>query len=313
MENLQEGPKRFDTMSFAEKMKQIKADEKARKAAAKSGTSIPTVSPPAPIASAPYSKTPVTSAPKSTTSFDPMADKYAGGSADRRASKRIFNAVSDFESGALKASDSRHKEIAAHAQKQFKLVNSFIKKKFGIPDFDIKASLVWDGAAEGITAGTDMQAAKPFCFFDFSKYYKNPGDINQYRWKRLEYDDMDMDPIIGSVDKATWQDCVTISICHEFSHAVQGCKDINILHKVVAALPKYKGNCDDGVHGPFFKAIYRCIRGNIMGTKKEERYLSFSQFMSEIKKPEEKKREIRIPKLPPKITEPELVSLVKDK
>lgn len=28
-----------------------------------------------------------------------------------------------------------------------------------------------------------------------------------------------------------------------------------------------------------------------MGTKKEERYLSFSQFMSEIKKPGEKKRD----------------------
>lgn len=304
--NLQEGSKRLGTMTFAEKMKQIKADEKARKAARKAGT-------PVPVASAPSPKAPVASAPKSPTSFDPMANKYAGGSADRRAAKKIFNAVADFESGALKASDSRHKEIAAHAQKQFKLVNSFIKKKFGIPDFDIKASLVWDGAAEGITAGTDMQAAKPFCFFDFSKYYKNPGDINQYRWKRLEYDDMDMDPIIGSVDKATWQDCVTISICHEFSHAVQGCKDIDILQKVVAALPKYKGNCDDGIHGPFFKTIYRCIRGNIMGTKKEERYLPFSQFVSEVKKSEEKKREIRLPKLPPKITEPELVSLITDK
>lgn len=46
-----------------------------------------------------------------------------------------------------------------------------------------------------------------------------------------------------------------------------------------------------------------------MGTKKEERYLSFTQFMDEVKKSEEKKREIRIPKLPLKITEPELVSL----
>ena len=50
-----------------------------------------------------------------------------------------------------------------------------------------------------------------------------------------------------------------------------------------------------------------------MGTKKEERYQSFSQFMMEIKKSEEKKREIKLPKLPQKITEPELVSLDTDK
>ena len=265
-----------------------------------------------PVASAPATKAHVATAPSPkapTAGYDPMSSKYAGGSADRRAAKKIFNAVEDFESGTLKASDPRHKEIGTFAQKQFKLVGAFIKKKFGLPYFDIKASLVWDGAAEGITAGTDMQGSKPFCFFDFSRYYKYPGELNQYKWKRLEYDDMDTDPIIGSVYKASWQDCVTISICHEFSHAIQSCKDIDVLQKVVAALPKYKGNCDDGLHGEFFKAIYRCIRGNIMGTKKEERYLSFGQFMDEVKKPEEKKREIRLPKLPPKITEPELVSL----
>lgn len=41
----------------------------------------------------------------------------------------------------------------------------------------------------------------------------------------------------------------------------------------------------------------------------DERYKSFSQFMSEVKKSVDKKREIRLPKLPPKISEPELVSL----
>lgn len=204
-----------------------------------------------PVASAPATKAPVATAPSPkapTAGYDPMSSKYAGGSADRRAAKKIFNAVEDFESGTLKASDPRHKEIGTFAQKQFKLVGAFIKKKFGLPYFDIKASLVWDGAAEGITAGTDMQGSKPFCFFDFSRYYKYPGELNQYKWKRLEYDDMDTDPIIGSVYKASWQDCVTISICHEFSHAIQSCKDINVLQKVVAALPKYKGNCDDGLH-----------------------------------------------------------------
>jgi len=301
MHNLQEGAKRFGTMTFAEKMKQIKADEKARK----TGNSVPAISTPIP---------PATPAPKTPSSgYDPMANKYAGGSADKRAAKKIFNAVEDFESGVLKASDPRHKEIAAFAQKQFKLVNAFIKKKFDLPNFNIKASLIWDGAANGITAGTDMQAEKPFCFFDFSKYYKNPGSLDQYKWKRLEYDDMDTDSVIGSIYKASWQDCVTVSICHEFSHAIQACKDINTLQKVVSALPRYKDNCDDGLHGEFFKAIYRCIRGNIMGTKKEERYQSFSQFMMEIKKSEEKKREIKLPKLPQKITEPELVSLDTDK
>ena len=289
--------KKFGNLSYAEMMKKIKADETVKKAA----KSVSVVAP----APASHKAVPVAS----KAAYDPMASNYAAGSADKRAAKKIFNAVEDFESGDLKASDSRHKEISSFAQKQFKLVGAFIKKKFGLPNFDIKVSLVWDGAAEGITAGTDMQASKPFCFFDFSRYYKYPGELNQYKWKRLEYDDMDTDPIIGSVYKANWQDCVTISICHEFSHAIQSCKDINILQKVVDALPKYKGNCDDGLHGPFFKAIYRCIRGNIMGTKKEERYLSFSQFMIEVKKPKEKKREIRLPKLPTKITDTELVSL----
>lgn len=59
-----------------------------------------------------------------------------------------------------------------------------------------------------------------------------------------------------------------------------------------------------------FKAIYRCIRGNIMGTKKEEKIQSFNEFLAEVeKKDKAKKREIRIPKLPPKITEPERVSV----
>lgn len=287
MEKLQEGPKRFGTLTFADKMKQIKADAKARKAAKPEPPPLPsglTKPDPNKPAIPPVSKAPVAASPSSktpTAGYDPMANKYAGGSADRRAAKRIYNAVSDFETGALKASDARHKEIAAFAQKQFKVVNDFIKKKFDLPNFNIKASLVWDGAADGITAGTDLQADKPFCFFDFSRYYKNPGDINKWKWKRLEYDDMDTDPIIGSVYNATWQDCVTISICHEFSHAVQACKDIDSLHKIVGALPRYKGNCDDGLHGEFFKAIYRCVRGNIMGTKKEDRYYSFSEFLDE--------------------------------
>lgn len=269
--------KRFTTLTFAEKMKQIKADEKARKAAKIEPTTLPLNKP----AAAAPTKPPIAPQVAPKGSFDPMANKYAGGSADKRATKRIYNAVSDFETGSLKASDARHKEIAAFAQKQFKVVNDFIKKKFGLPDFNIKASLVWDGAADGITAGTDLQATKPFCFFDFSRYYKNPGDINKWKWKRLEYDEMDTDPIIGSVYNATWQDCVTISICHEFSHAVQACKDMDSLHKIVEALPRYKGNCDDGLHGEFFKAIYRCVRGNIMGTKKEEKYHSFSEFLDE--------------------------------
>lgn len=47
-----------------------------------------------------------------------------------------------------------------------------------------------------------------------------------------------------------------------------------------------------------------------MGTKKEEKIQSFNEFLAEVeKKDKAKKREIRIPKLPPKITEPERVSV----
>ena len=49
-----------------------------------------------------------------------------------------------------------------------------------------------------------------------------------------------------------------------------------------------------------------------MGTKREERHLTFAEFLEETKPADKKKREIRLPKLPPKITEPELVSVVKE-
>lgn len=261
-----------------------------------------------PGAKVPVATTPSPKAP--SAGYDPMSSKYAGGAADRRAAKKKSSMRLKISNPAL----LKHQILAIRRSEPSRRSNSNSSgcSSRRNSDYPISISrLPWYGTVPPKVSRQEptCKDRNLFCFFDFSGYYKYPGELNQYKWKRLEYDDMDTDPIIGSVYKASWQDCVTISICHEFSHAIQSCKDIDVLQKVVVALPKYKGNCDDGLHGEFFKAIYRCIRGNIMGTKKEDRYLSFGQFMDEVKKPEEKKREIRIPKLPPKITEPELVSL----
>jgi hypothetical protein len=302
---------KYGGLTYAQMIKKIKQDEKARKAAEKA-PSIPTSkeTPPTPK--------PVPAITKSTTDTKPVittkkgaAGKTGGfalsigsGSSgpvdpndknavrNARLEKGIKNAIAD----ATPSSDPRSKTIATFAKAEMAKVIAFIRKHFDLPRFDIKMTLVWDGAAAGISAGCDTAAKNPDVFFDFSRYLRNEGDLNQYKWTRPEYETFSSSKVIGDLVKVSWQACVTASLCHEASHALQYTKDIEVLQKVVDALPNYTGNGNDGAHGPLFQAIYTAIRGNIMGTKKEStEMLSFAAYLEEVEKKSKKPLKLSVP------------------
>lgn len=285
--------KRFGGLSYAQMIKQVKADEKARKAAEKTSAK--------PSSTAKIKTTvdvppPITTKKKQSPKTNGLQiSSGAGGQIDpndkdarrnARVEKGIMNAIAD----AVPSSDPRSKTIASFAKTEMTKVIAFIKKYFGLPKFDIKMHLVWDGAASGLTAGCDTNAKEPYVFFDFTRYLKYEGDLNKYKWTRPEYEAFSSSKVIGDLVKTSWQACVSASICHEASHALQYTKDIEILQKVVDALPKYSGSGNDGAHGPLFQAIYTVIRGNIMGTKKETfEIMPFADYLKEIKKKDKKK------------------------
>lgn len=308
---------KYNGMTYAQMIKKIRQDDnerkKQKKAEEKAGTKSSSTEPKSepvevkdkPVKTTKKAKTvkdePVKTTKKARDGLQMSGSTGLSGPIDpndkdairtARMEKQIKNAIED----ETPSEDPRSKIIASFAKTEMSKILTFIKKHFDLSKFDIKMTLVWDGAAAGITAGCDTSAKNPYIFFDFSRYLKYEGDLDQYKWTRPEYDEFSSSKVIGDLVKASWKDCVTASICHEASHALQYTKDIEVLQKIVDALPNYTGNGNDGAHGPLFQAIYTSIRGNIMGTKKESFQInSFSEYLKEVSK-KEKNKELELSK-----------------